>query len=150
MLITPVAAETAAAWIARATSLTSTKSRYPDRSGIRTWDSSRSSARRSPSASRPNSEAVGAPGPTTSNTLSTAASSPEASTSSVPASFETPYGPTGRGSALSDTGTPPGTGPYSAAEPTCTSRAGSRLRRIPSQTVATASVLARISVRELP
>ncbi len=145
-----MAADTAADWIARATSRTSTKSRYPDRSGIRTWCSPCSSARRRPSESRPNSEAVGEPGPTTSKTRSTAAFSPEEITSSVPASLDTPYGPTGRGSAVSGIGAPAGIGPYSAAEPTCTSRAGSRLRRIASQTVATASVLALINARDVP
>ncbi len=81
------------------------------------------------------------PGPTGEKTLSTTASRPEPRTSSVAASLLTPYGPPGRGMASSAVDEPGCEGPYSEEQPTWTSRAVQLLRRIASQTVATATVL---------
>lgn len=98
-------------------------------------------ARRIASASLPSGEPAGVPGPTGEKTRSTTASRPEPRTSSVAASLLTPYGPPGRGIASSAVEEPGCEGPYSDEQPTWTSRAVQPLRRIASQTVATATVL---------
>lgn len=94
--------------------------------------------------------AAGVPGPTGEKIRSTTASSPEPSTSSVAASLLTPYGPPGLGTASSAVDDPGWLGPYSAAQPSWTSRAPQPLRRSDSQMVATATVLCRVSSRAPP
>lgn len=150
MLTTPWAAESEAACTARATSRTSTKSRCTPRPLSLSSPSPACMARRIASARRPSGEPAGVPGPTGENTRSTTASSPEPRTSSVAASFDTPYGPPGRGTASSAVEEPGWLGPYSEAQPTWTSRAPQPLRRRASQTVATATVLCRVRSRAPP
>lgn len=93
---------------------------------------------------------MGVPGPTGEKTRRTTASRPEPRTSSVAASFDTPYGPPGRGTASSAVEEPGWLGPYSEAQPTWTRRAPQPLRRRASQTVATATVLCRVRSRAPP
>ncbi len=108
---------------ARATSRTSTKSRYADRSPSRSTASGSGPASRNRAATRPGSPVGGAPGPTGLPTRSTTASRPEAATATVPASLVAPYGPSGRVAAASVALVPGSPGPYSAADPRCTRRA---------------------------
>ncbi len=148
--MTPCAAESEAAWTARATSRTSTKSRCAPRPPSFSSPSPDCMARRMASARRPSGEPAGVPGPAGEKTRRTTASSPEPRTSSVAASLLTPYGPPGRGTASSAVEEPGWLGPYSALHPICTRRAPQPLRRRASQTVATATVLWRVSSRAPP
>lgn len=150
MLTTPWAAEREAACTARATSRTSTKSRCTPSPASLSSPSPDCMALRIASARRPSGDPAGVPGPTGEKTRSTMASRPEPRTSSVPASLLTPYGPPGRGTASSAVEDPGWEGPYSEAQPSWTRRAPQPLRRRASQTVATATVLCRVSSRAPP
>src|SRR5664280_3316676 len=92
-------------------------------------------------------------GPRALNTLRTTASWPadaEAATSWVAASLAMPYGLTGLGQVVSDTGRPIAPGPYSAAEPMWTSRVRISDRAIVSKRPAVVSTFVRVNSAVVP